>query len=524
MKCVKTKNCSPYFDKGTGRSCLFRGQGTDPGRNEISREMLAFQKLNKLKFLRTVTLEVDPWILRTLPNPVYGYSSNDCAFIESSTFPDQDARRVYGATCSPSLCAAEQTLRLSAFSAFDCCTTPSTETRMVVAYVNVMRNAYVNRFGDAHVNNVKLIPVRCEPEFKVEANYIFYPNYLSKVPVYHEVLSVATFWGDGYYHAMVEEMARLAPYVPFLRANQGIKVHVQSRMSFVLEILELLGIGSDRVIDGPIRARSLYVPNGLRCDAPNAFNVLLLRHLLLKYTGRDRDLSTSKNHPPRHLKTNASKYLILIKRTKKRKFNHHEKIRDALRRVATRRSHGVEVFSDEALPPLVEAARLFRDASLVVAPHGAGLTNMLFSTPGTTVVEALCFNASAVRRLGYHGNHVSFPGNAHTDILNKLRSPANQRSYVTKVVSPSDNILRSSSNQLGSLGNKLSSLDNSSPDDRYAWIVAVNMQLCYRNLAHILGLRYYGLVYPDRHCNDTTAADLAGVVSALLSQPHIDLV
>lgn len=34
--------------------------------------------------------------------------------------------------------------------------------------------------------------------------------------------------------------------------------------------------------------------------------------------------------------------------------------------------------------------RLFHSAVLVVAPHGAGLANVVFSQPGTYVIEGVC--------------------------------------------------------------------------------------------------------------------------------------
>lgn len=37
----------------------------------------------------------------------------------------------------------------------------------------------------------------------------------------------------------------------------------------------------------------------------------------------------------------------------------------------------------------LEQARLFRDAEMIVAPHGAGLANLIFATPGTTVIELI---------------------------------------------------------------------------------------------------------------------------------------
>ncbi len=53
-------------------------------------------------------------------------------------------------------------------------------------------------------------------------------------------------------------------------------------------------------------------------------------------------------------------------------------------------SFRVEVFPDDPAPPLVETARLFNRALAVIGPHGAGESNLLFSEPGTLVVEAVC--------------------------------------------------------------------------------------------------------------------------------------
>jgi capsular polysaccharide biosynthesis protein len=39
--------------------------------------------------------------------------------------------------------------------------------------------------------------------------------------------------------------------------------------------------------------------------------------------------------------------------------------------------------------PFEEQVRLFRNAEVVVGPHGAGFTNLIFSKPGTRVVEIL---------------------------------------------------------------------------------------------------------------------------------------
>jgi hypothetical protein len=53
---------------------------------------------------------------------------------------------------------------------------------------------------------------------------------------------------------------------------------------------------------------------------------------------------------------------------------------------AVLRKHGFSVHALEGMTPLAQM-ELFRDAACVVAPHGAGLANLLFCAPGTKVLE-----------------------------------------------------------------------------------------------------------------------------------------
>ena len=66
-----------------------------------------------------------------------------------------------------------------------------------------------------------------------------------------------------------------------------------------------------------------------------------------------------------------------------------------------------KIFSDKHLPSLDETIAMFDRAILVVAPHGAGESNMLFAQPGTPLIEALCKPSNLVYRnlmqhLGHH--------------------------------------------------------------------------------------------------------------------------
>ena len=61
---------------------------------------------------------------------------------------------------------------------------------------------------------------------------------------------------------------------------------------------------------------------------------------------------------------------------------------------------------------------LFYRARLIIAPHGAGLSNIIFSKPGTTIIEVHCTNQIRVAfrllslRLGmrYYGTMTTAPG------------------------------------------------------------------------------------------------------------------
>ena len=414
--------------------------------------------LNQYKFVKTLTLCLNSLVLWKFSNNVFDFSSNDCAFIDKYSYgkdyPSQDSRLVFGTRClSETTERQNKKLAISAFSAFGCCENHSPGEDMVVTYVHILRNAFVNRHGDVHVQNLKLVPLRCQPNLKSHQLGV---NYLSKTPIFDEVFSVAQFWGDGYYHAVVEEMSRIAPYIAFLQRNAGIMIHVASKPTFLLEIMASLDIDISRIVEGPLRARILYVPNGMQCGIPNAFNIHLLRLMMLKSV-------TNKNQPgkPKNEKREMEKEnIILIKRSSKRIFHHHMEVYSLLTKLETKFPVSVHVFSDDKIPSLVDTIRLFHDAAMIVAPHGAGLTNMLFGKPKTIVIEGLCYN-----------NKVLPDNKTFTKNKRKL-------------------------------------------------IQALDFNLCYRNLAHVLGHQYFGLVKTDKHCNETGIEDLKKVVYLYLNKRY----
>ena len=85
-----------------------------------------------------------------------------------------------------------------------------------------------------------------------------------------------------------------------------------------------------------------------------------------------------------------TKTLVLIQRTKSRQLIQHADIKTMLEGVAKQNGLQFEVYSDDPMPNERDTWLMFYRAVMIVAPHGAGLSNMLLSRPGIYVVEVLC--------------------------------------------------------------------------------------------------------------------------------------
>ncbi len=255
----------------------------------------------------------------------------------------------------------------------------SSNSSVVLTYIHVLTDAFAFIDGDVINNGVLIVPQRCGRIEDLSRRP--HPRVLRSSPIYEEVFVIGQRRGYGFYHSTFENLARLAPYVSFLKENPHIKIHAV----MVPPLLPLLGINSSRVITGAIRARTLYMPAGVPCGVPLLFTSQLLSRRLRK--------------PVDKL---ARNFVILIDRFAKRWFAHHHGIRARLEQLTASRGLNVQVFSDNPLPTQEEIRSMFGRAVLVVAPHGAGETNLVFSKPGTVLLEGLCYMAPNLTSKCYH--------------------------------------------------------------------------------------------------------------------------
>ncbi|SMF21231.1 Capsular polysaccharide biosynthesis protein [Tistlia consotensis] len=182
------------------------------------------------------------------------------------------------------------------------------------------------------------------------------------------LFSLATPSADNYYHWLFEALPRLR-----LLEEAGLpadRIYARWAQPFQRETLALLGVGEERILAaGPDRHLApdrLLQPT--RIQAPTPWAVELLRRAILP-----TDTGAPAPGAPRRLfiTRNRGRYRRLLNEA------------EVLARLAP--------LGFTALPlegrSVVEQARLFAGAELIVAPHGAALANLAFCAPGARVVE-----------------------------------------------------------------------------------------------------------------------------------------
>jgi capsular polysaccharide biosynthesis protein len=180
--------------------------------------------------------------------------------------------------------------------------------------------------------------------------------------------------GHVYYHWMVDCLPRWDVLrICGIDGETVDAVVVNSlRSPFQRETLERLGIPEGKVVESDrhphLQADELIVPS-----FPGAFTwassqaIAFLRHTFLPLSQ-----NAQRNWPRR----------IYISRTKA----HHRRILNEPAVIEALAPFGIMPIELESLS-LAEQIALFAQADIIVAPHGAGLTNLTFCKPGTRVLE-----------------------------------------------------------------------------------------------------------------------------------------
>ena len=127
----------------------------------------------------------------------------------------------------------------------------------------------------------------------------------------------------------------------------------------------------------PKTADIVYLPQGTPCGNPLVQQTQILARIYQNYTET-------------HLEPGPRNKLVLIQRSRSRHLVNHAQLVKVLKEVAINSGLEFAHWTDKPLLSFEEGMKMFHEAVMVVAPHGAGEVNLNFSQPGTYMIELVC--------------------------------------------------------------------------------------------------------------------------------------
>jgi len=220
---------------------------------------------------------------------------------------------------------------------------------------------------------------------------------------------VPLFWFDNYYHWNAQVLPRLHEVLARLPADCQFIVPDSAR-PWQIQSLQQLGVDSKRMICKPARERwivesLLYAPPCAPSAGHSSCSISWIRD---QFTKHFRDASAA---------VGPAKIYITRGRARRRVVNE-----DAFLMQLEKLGF---VIADPANMAYPDQIKLFANARLICAPHGAGLVNMIWAQPGCHIIEI--FSPATIDRgcfwdLSQNLEHTyscflgSFPEGSNSDI------------------------------------------------------------------------------------------------------------
>jgi len=206
-------------------------------------------------------------------------------------------------------------------------------------------------------------------------------NTSNKIFHFDELATVVQRWGYGFYHFISEQLPKILYLQKFLlSSNENIKILTYYNNTYIKEILELCGINKNNIIEFSnnynYSAKNLYVSKPIYCGNPSKEDIELIRNTL--------HINDNVN-----LEDNETPIGIIIKRDM-----------NSVRSIIN--FDNIVMLIKEKFPEkkwvifehlsIKDSITLFKKADIIVAPHGAGLSNMIFSAKGIHILEYVIEN------------------------------------------------------------------------------------------------------------------------------------
>lgn len=204
------------------------------------------------------------------------------------------------------------------------------------------------------------------------------------------VVSIAQYFGSEYFHFIAENLVRVCAALHMFAQTDQVKLHVITPKPFMLEILAEIGVHNSRIISGDVLANFAVMPQPIPCGTPPA--------ALLQIT---RDILVKRINPLMFVRENGPCEVLLVQRKGARQITNHATFLHELENNFP--SCRVQVHTGTGA--LTTQMVMFRKSTVVVAPHGAGLVNILVCRKKTLIFELLvsgrdlnlCYMAMALK-------------------------------------------------------------------------------------------------------------------------------
>jgi capsular polysaccharide biosynthesis protein len=179
--------------------------------------------------------------------------------------------------------------------------------------------------------------------------------------------------GDvNYYHFLIDVVPRLGVLEQTPDIEMPERWYAPAQTSFQRQILDMLGITEDVRINADdvphVRAECLVVPSipSVVHEKNPPWVVEYLRRRLMK------DIAPPTERRPLYITRSAG--------------SNNRAVVDEPRLIGFLKDRGFDVIDPSELT-VADQIRSFAAASVIVSPHGAALANLVFATPGATVIE-----------------------------------------------------------------------------------------------------------------------------------------
>ena len=178
-------------------------------------------------------------------------------------------------------------------------------------YAHVIPNGVISNLGHVRAGSVYIVPNMCRHRIDTLLDEGRYNGF----PLYNEVFTITQFWGKGYFHFNIETFPRIIPNLQFLKDNPAILIHVpNSRDPHTRDLIHMLGLEPRRLVDGGVRSRVVYLPQGSGCGKDS--NPLTLQMLS----------NTYRDYMDRHFPPVTTEAIVLIERTRSRRLIQHQQV------------------------------------------------------------------------------------------------------------------------------------------------------------------------------------------------------